>query len=110
MATTSISLNYVFTLRVNIGVPPYPIGLTPSGEKSYYDIMGGTIKGSNINATIQRGGGDSVLTRSDGWGNLDINYPALTDQGEWIYVRYLGIMQGTEALGKGEFLFFFPSV
>ncbi|KAL3433668.1 hypothetical protein BDV09DRAFT_196615 [Aspergillus tetrazonus] len=100
MATTTISLTYAFTLRVNIAVPPYPIGQTPSGLRAYYDIQGGTIKGPNINATIQRGGGDSLLQRTDGWANLDIHYPAVTEQGEWLYVRYIGVMQGTEALSK----------
>lgn len=56
-----MSLTYAFTLRVNIAVPPYPIGQTPSGLRAYYDIQGGTIKGPSVNATIQRGGGDTLL-------------------------------------------------
>lgn len=102
MASTSISLSYAFTLRVNIAVPPYPIGETPSGLRAYYDIKGGSITGPGLDATIQRGGGDSLLQRSDGWANLDIHYPAKTKEGEWLYVRYIGVMQGTEALAKGK--------
>lgn len=93
MTITSISFNYLFTMRMSINVPPYSISLTPSGEKSYFDVTGGTVKGD----------GNSVLTRSDGWADVDINSPAMTDQG--IYVGY----QGTAALRKGELLSFFLS-
>ncbi|KAF7592006.1 hypothetical protein BBP40_000786 [Aspergillus hancockii] len=78
MAPTSTSLSC--TLRVNIAVPPYPIGETPSGLRAYYDIEGGSIKGPGPNATIQRGGGDSLLQRTDGWANLVIHYPAKTEE------------------------------
>lgn len=66
MAIASISVTYLLTPRVNMSVPLYPIGLLIWGEKSYYDIMGGIVKGSGISATIQPGENDSVLTRSDG--------------------------------------------
>lgn len=72
---------------MNINVPPYSISLTPSGEKSYFDVTGGTVKGD----------GDSVLTRSDGRADVDINSPAMP--GECIYVGY----QATAALRNGDY-------
>lgn len=74
----------------------------PSGLRAYYDIKGGSIKGPGLDATIQRGG-DSLLQRTDGWVNLDIYYPARTKEGEWLYVRYIGVMEGTDALAKGKY-------
>lgn len=72
--------------------PPLMVGQTPHGIRMIVYIKGGTVKGPRINAEILPGGGDWILIRPDGAGEIDVRAAARTDDGELIYVYYRGIL------------------
>jgi len=72
---------------------PQAIGVTPHGVRMIYYVTGGTFKGPEINGTVLPGGGDWILMRPDGAGELDVRATLCTDDNELIYVVYRGILE-----------------
>ena len=72
---------------------PQPIGATPHGVRMIYYVTGGTFKGPEISGKVLPGGGDWILMRPDGAGELDVRATLCTDDNELIYVRYRGILE-----------------
>jgi len=71
---------------------PLFVGQTPHGLRVIAYIKGGTVKGPKINAEVLPGGGDWLLFRPDGAGEIDVRAAARADDGRLIYVYYRGIM------------------
>lgn len=94
---------------------PQVIGVTPHGVRMIYPIIGGTITGPKLKGEALAFGGDWILVRSDGVGELDVRATMRTDDGELIYAHYRGILkvdpeimariQGGEDIAPSEYYF-----
>ncbi|HEX7235874.1 MAG TPA: DUF3237 domain-containing protein [Gammaproteobacteria bacterium] len=83
-------LTFAFELRAQVG-PPTEIGQVPHGRRRIVPILGGTVKGPQLNATVLPGGADWQLIQPDGFSELDTRYTLETDKGERVYVQNAGI-------------------
>ncbi len=79
------------------------VGATPHGHRRIYYVTGGTFEGPKLKGEVLPGGGDWLLLRPDGSGELDVRATLRTDDGELIYTTYRGILRG--APDSPEFYF-----
>ena len=84
------ALVFAFELRAQVG-PPTEIGEVPHGRRRIVPILGGTVKGPQLNATVLPGGADWQLIQPDGFSELDTRYTLETDKGQLIYVQNPGV-------------------
>lgn len=71
---------------------PQNVGATPHGNRQIYYVKGGTVEGPKIRGEVLPGGGDWLLLRPDGAGELDVRGTFRTDDGHLIYTYYRGIL------------------
>jgi len=71
---------------------PLEVGATPHGVRRIYRVKGGTFEGPKLKGQVLPGGGDWLLIRPDGAGELDVRATVRTDDGHIIYVYYRGIL------------------
>ena len=83
-------LTFAFELRAQVGAP-VEIGEVTHGRRRIVAILGGTVKGPQLNATIVPGGADWQLIQRDGFSELDTRYTLETDKGQRVYVQNAGI-------------------
>ena len=62
-----------------------------AGETLVAPITGGRFSGSGIQGTVLPGGAD-WMTLSEGHNNLDVRITLVTDDGDYIYMSYTGIL------------------
>ena len=79
------------------------MGATPHGSRSIYLVTGGEFKGPKLKGDMLPGGGDWLLMRPDGAGELDVRATMRTDDGHLIYMSYRGVFHGG---ADGEDLYF----
>ncbi len=72
--------------------PPQDVGNTPHGVRRIYYVKGGTLEGPKLKGEVLPGGGDWLLLRPDGAGELDVRGTIRTDDGHLIYTYYRGIL------------------
>jgi hypothetical protein len=90
-APASPTLTFAFELRAKVG-DPVEIGQLPHGRRRIVPILGGTVRGPMINATVVGGSGsDWQLIQPDGFSELDTRYTLQTDKGQRVYVQNAGI-------------------
>ena len=77
---------------------PLDMGATPHGARRIYGVKGGTFAGPKLKGEVLPGGGDWLLLRPDGAGELDVRATMRTDDGHIIYVYYRGILHGPPAV------------
>jgi Protein of unknown function (DUF3237) len=77
--------------------PSVPVGAGPFGERRIREVLGGTVTGERIAGTVGTGGGDWILTGSDGYGRLDVRLTIHTADGAHLYVQYFGVIEYNEA-------------
>ncbi len=98
-------LEFVTELRVQVAAP-IEIGQLAEGKRRIINIVGGSFDGPLLRGTIQAGGADWQLIRSDSIAVLDARYTLVTDSGVTIYVQNHGIRYAepavTARLMKGE--------
>src|SRR4051812_37362971 len=73
------------------------LGKTPQGHRMMAVVGQGsrTVSGDRLRGEILRGsGGDWLLLRPDGAGQLDVRITIKTDDNALIYMRYEGIVSG----------------
>src|SRR5262245_39436197 len=73
------------------------LGETPLGHRMMAVVGQGsaTISGDRVRGQVLQGcGGDWLLLRPDGTGQLDVRITIKTDDGALIYMRYEGIFAG----------------
>jgi hypothetical protein len=73
------------------------LGNTPHGRRMLAMVGqgSGTISGDRVRGEVLHGsGGDWLLLRADGAGQLDVRITIKTDDGALIYMRYEGIIAG----------------
>jgi hypothetical protein len=92
-------LIFAFELRAQVG-PPTEIGEVPHGRRRIVPILGGTVKGPQLNATVLPGGADWQLIQPDGFSELDTRYTLETDKGQRVYVQNAGIRHATPDVMK----------
>jgi hypothetical protein len=84
------TLTFAFELRAQVGAP-VEIGTVPHGRRRIVEILGGTVRGPQLNAKVVPGGADWQLIQPDGFSELDTRYTLETDLGELVYVQNAGI-------------------
>ena len=83
-------LTFAFELRAQVG-EPLEIGEVPHGRRRIVQILGGTVRGPQLNAKVLPGGADWQLIQPDGFSELDTRYTLETEQGQRVYVQNAGI-------------------
>ena len=71
--------------------PPMMIG-GPFGQRIYYEVTHGELKGPRIRGTW-RSGGDWLIVGSDGFTRIDARGQLETHDGAFIYVQYHGVLE-----------------
>jgi len=69
------------------------VGMTPKGARIIAPVSGGTVKGEKVNGEVLSFGADWLLFRADGVGEIDVRATLRTDDGEFIYAFYRGILK-----------------
>src|SRR3990167_9281909 len=88
---TDLKAEFLFEVSVDLE-PPQDIGATPHGLRRIYYVKGGTFEGPKVKGQVLLGGGDWLLLRPDGAGELDVRGTLRTDDGHLIYSYYRGIL------------------
>jgi len=70
------------------------VGAAPHGHRRIYYVTGGAFEGPAVRGEVLPGGGDWLILRSDGAGELDVRATLRTDDGHLIYTYYRGILRG----------------
>ena len=98
-------LEFLYELTAELGAPT-PIGDTPRGHRLIVPIAGGTFEGPRLRGKVLPGGGDWLLIRPDGVGELDVRGTLQTDDGALLYITYRGYLTKVAELmprwGAGE--------
>ncbi|HEX9132353.1 MAG TPA: DUF3237 domain-containing protein [Ktedonobacteraceae bacterium] len=71
---------------------PLAIGENPHGNRQIVPVTGGSFEGPRLKGTVLPNGGDWLLVRPDGVGELDVRATLQTDDGALIYVTYRGYL------------------
>jgi hypothetical protein len=91
MAHTSLESEYLMSVVLELEGEQYNAGHT-----NIAPIAGGTFSGPGINGTVLPGGAD-WLTQVSGHNSLNVRITLMTDDGEYIYMTYVGIIHQGEA-------------
>src|SRR4029453_10978370 len=87
------SLTFAFELRAKVGAP-VEIGQIPHGRRRIVPILGGTVRGPMMNATVApNSGSDWQIIQPDGFSELDTRYTLQSEKGQLVYVQNAGIRQ-----------------
>ncbi len=84
-------LEFLFEISVYVA-SPLTIGQTPHGYRRIAPITGGSFEGPRLKGKILPGGGDWLLVRPDGVGEIDARATLQTDDGALIYVTNRGYL------------------
>ena len=84
---------HVFTARVDIGAP-LELGPVAAGRRRIVPILGGSIAGPRLTASILPGGADWQTIRSDGATEVIARYTLRAEDGTVISVINKGIRRG----------------
>jgi hypothetical protein len=84
------NLTFAFELRAQVG-PPTEIGAVTHGRRRIVPILGGTVRGPQLDAKVVPGGADWQMIQGDGFTELDTRYTLETDKGQLVYVQNAGI-------------------
>ena len=82
------------------------LGPAKYGERRYVPLLGGTVRGPELNGTIVEGGVDWQVNRADGVLDIAAHYVIRADDGGLIEVQSDGLRHGPaavlERLARGE--------
>ena len=100
-----LTTRYVFTITVQVaGITS--VGDIGVGERRIIPIVGGEVRGAEINGKVCAFGADFQIVRPDSLIELEAKYALETDDGAVIYVENRGIRRGPieliERLNRGE--------
>ena len=91
---SDLKTELLFTMTVDLE-EAQDLGTTPHGNRRIYYVTGGEFEGPKLKGEVLPGGGDWLLLRADGVGELDVRATLRTDDGELIYATYRGILRGS---------------
>ncbi len=97
MQETTLKLVYEFTCQVVCGAP-LDAGAGPYGNRQYYEIKGGTVKGLRLRGTLAGSGGDWMINGPDGFMRMDVRIQIKTEDGAIIGAHYFGPAEANEKL------------
>ena len=81
---------------------PEPIGQGPHGNRMILRVLSGKVEGPRIKAETLPSTGDWLLMRNDGCAELDVRSSMKTDDDQYIYMHYRGLMHGSpETIAAG---------
>jgi hypothetical protein len=86
-------LELIFAADVSVGTP-LDLGDVGKGGRRVVPITGGEFSGPDIRGTVEPGGADWQILRSDGVSELEARYTLRTDDGALIVVRNLALRYG----------------
>ena len=89
---TSLPVEFVFSMHLDLDFSAnamIPAG--PHGTRVMAPVLGGTVRGPRITATVAPGS-DWVTVRADGVSQLDVRLTLMTDDGAVIAMTYQGIL------------------
>lgn len=99
------TLELAFRVEARLG-PLEDHGPTRAGHRRIIPVIGGTIRGPELDAEILPGGADWQILRADGAVDVEARYSARTREGELLYLTSRGVRSGDpavlEALLRGE--------
>ena len=91
------------------------LGPGPYGERRYVPLLGGTVRGPELNGEIVSGGVDWQIARSDGALDIGAHYVIRSEDGALIEVQSTGLRHGPpevmarlargEVVGRDEYFF-----
>jgi hypothetical protein len=84
-----MELEPLFEINAEIA-PPILIPDTPEGTRVIVHVTGGNFEGPRLKGTVLASGADWFLLRADGVGVIDVRIVLKTDDGENIYMTYMG--------------------
>jgi hypothetical protein len=85
-----LELELLFEITAHIA-PPILIPDTPDGTRAVVHVTGGKFEGPRLKGTVLNSGADWFLIRPDGKiGIIDVRIVLKTDDGENIYMTYMG--------------------
>lgn len=90
-AQTTLESEYIMSMVLQIAGAPMNAGHT-----NVAPLGGGTFSGPGLNGTILPGGADWMTVES-GHSSLDVRVTLQTDDGEYIYLSYVGVMHSTDS-------------
>jgi hypothetical protein len=103
--TPVLETKYVFTITARIGAVT-SVGETGHGVRRIIPIVGGEVKGDDINGKVCAFGADFQIIRPNELIELEAKYAFETDDGAVVYVENKGIRFGPlellEKLKRGE--------
>lgn len=70
--------------------PAQQVGETAHGTRSIFYVAEGIVEGPHLRGRVLPGGGDWLLRRPDGVGELDVRITIETSDGALLYVTYRG--------------------
>ncbi|MEX0407453.1 DUF3237 domain-containing protein [Aquibium sp. LZ166] len=90
-----VQLKPLFEMRAHTANGATDIGEVPVGYKRrVVFVTGGTFSGDRLKGKVLPGGGDFLMMRPDGGMHLDVRLVLETDEGERIYMTYVGRRHG----------------
>lgn len=90
-----LGLRPLFTVKIEVDRPMDLIGQLPQGyTRRIATATGGWFKGERLSGIVLPGGGDSVVERPDGGLMLDVRLTLQTQEGDNIYMTYVGRRNG----------------
>jgi hypothetical protein len=78
--------------------PPLPIGDGGFGERTFFDVIEGTVQGPRIRGKFTGAGGDWLIAGPDGFGRLDVRAQIETHDGAFIFLHYPGLLEMNVAI------------
>jgi Protein of unknown function (DUF3237) len=101
----ALATRYVFTITAHVAAVT-SAGQLGFGERRIVPIIGGEVRGTNVNGKVLPFGADFQIVRPDSSIELEAKYAIETDDGAVIYVDNRGIRRGPieliQKLGRGE--------
>jgi len=89
----------LMNIRVFVDAP-VAIGKVLTGLRTIYNVRGGEFHGERLRGEVLPGGGEWFLQNEEGLGQPDVRLLLQTDDDAHIYVRYTGVLDFTEGVGK----------
>ncbi len=86
---------FLFDIEADLSFPEL-IGNVPEGMRMNFYLQGGRFEGPKLRGVVKPVGADWFLIRPDHVGQLDVRAVLETDDGELIYVYYIGMINFPE--------------
>ena len=97
-----IRTEFLATWDMTLSVPE-PVGLGPHGNRQIIRVLEGRVEGPRLSGQTLPSTGDWLLLRSDGVGELNVRSSMKTDDGEYLYMEYRGLMHASPEVMQAAF-------